>query len=179
MWNSISSCISFFEKPLKDFPLWLRYLQTRIEVSCMYLSCQLSKTPHKTLKFQQTLLPLQTKKNIGKSDRTEVFSTDIHWKKNHVHQQCTSYASAVRNSVGNAFFGNLVTWISSIFHLLSTLGLPHGDWTKQTVKILNLWGKTVADRSAWIKACLHIIFLLMGNFLRCIHKLDIFHYVCQ
>ena len=78
----------FFVKPLKDFPvyllilltLWLRYLQTRTKANCMYLSCQLFRTHHKTLKFQQKLLPLQ-KKNIGKPDRMQVFSTDIHWKK--------------------------------------------------------------------------------------------------
>ena len=95
----------FFVKPLKDFPvyslilvtLWLRYLQTRTKANCMYLSCQLFRTHHKTLKFQQKLLPLQ-KKNIGKPDRMQVFN----WyslKKNHLYQQCTSCASPVRNSV--------------------------------------------------------------------------------
>ena len=37
------------------------------------------------------------------------------------------------------------------------LGLHHGanprsHWTNQTVKKLNLWGKTAVDRGAWIKA---------------------------
>ena len=27
------------------------------------------------------------------------------------------------------------------------------QWTKQTVKKLNLWGETAVDKSAWIKAC--------------------------
>ena len=43
----------------------------------MYLSCQLFfETPHKTLQFQQKLLPLQ-EKNISKHDRMEVLSIDI------------------------------------------------------------------------------------------------------
>ena len=68
-------CI-FSETPLKDFPFYLlilhtlrlRYLQTHINESYMYLSSQLFfETPHKTLKFQEKLLPLQTK-IIGKHD---------------------------------------------------------------------------------------------------------------
>ena len=51
-----------FKTPLNNFlflspillTLWFRYLQTRIKESCMYLSSQFfSKTPHKTLKFQE------------------------------------------------------------------------------------------------------------------------------
>ena len=46
-----------------------------IPISFMYLSWQhFFKTPHKTLKFQQKLLLLQTKKYISKHDRMEVFS---------------------------------------------------------------------------------------------------------
>ena len=80
-------CTFFSEK---DFSLyspilltvWVRYLQARKKESCMYLSCQLFfKTPHKTLKFQQKLLSLQTEKNISKHDRMEVFSSNIHGKK--------------------------------------------------------------------------------------------------
>ena len=91
-------CI-FFEKPLKDFPLYspillthcLRYLQKHIMESFTYLSCQLFfKTPHETLMFQQKLLPLQTKKNLSKHNRMEVLSIDTHLK--NVYQKCTSYA---------------------------------------------------------------------------------------
>ena len=64
----------------------------------MYLSGQLFfKTPDKTLKLQQKLLPLQTKKNISKHDRTEVFSTDIHEKNmfNHKVQAMLLQSEAV------------------------------------------------------------------------------------
>ena len=56
---------------MKDFPIyslivftfWLRYLQTRIKESCMYLSGQrFFEIPHKTPKFQEKLLLLQAKK---------------------------------------------------------------------------------------------------------------------
>ena len=75
----------------------------------MCLSSQLFfETHHKTLKFhQKSLLLLQTK-NINKIDTMEVFSTYI-CTKNHVFQQCTSYASAVRKTDGNAFPGNVET----------------------------------------------------------------------
>ena len=81
-----------FEKPLKDFQpilltLWLRYLQTHIKSSCIYLPNQFFfKTPNKTLKFQQNCCCCW-QKNISKHDRMEVFLTDIH-RKNHVYQQC-------------------------------------------------------------------------------------------
>ena len=73
----ICMCMYIFsETPLKDFPFYLlilhtlrlRYLQAHINESYMYLSSQLFfETPHKTLKFQEKLLPLQTK-IIGKHD---------------------------------------------------------------------------------------------------------------
>ena len=66
------------------------------------------------------------KKNINKHGRTEVFSAHIHGK-NHVYQWCTSYASAFKKSVGNAFFGNLETWISKKFSSMSTMRIPHVD----------------------------------------------------
>ena len=33
-------------------------------------------------------------------------------------------------------------------------GTSQRQWTKQTVTILNLWGKTDVDKNAWIKPCL-------------------------
>ena len=59
------------------------------------------------------------------------------------NQLCVSYALTVRKSVRNAFSRNLETWILKIERL----------WSKQTVKKLNLWGKTVVDKSTWIKDC--------------------------
>ena len=56
----------------------------------------------------------------------EVFSTDVYGK-NHVYQRCTSYASAVRKSVGNAFSGGLETWVSKMFPSVFTMGITHGD----------------------------------------------------
>ena len=51
----------------------------------MDLSCKLFfETPHKTLTFQQQMLPMQTKKKkkkISKHDKMEVFSADIQRKK--------------------------------------------------------------------------------------------------
>ena len=39
-----------------------------------------------------------------------------------------------------------------------TMEAPHGDSKlKQTIKKLNLWGKTAVDKSAWIKPCIFII----------------------
>ena len=55
------------------------------------------------------------------------YSQLIFIEKNHFYQQCTSYASAVRKSVGNAFSGNLETRISFSPPSLFTLGIPHGD----------------------------------------------------
>ena len=63
---------------MKDFPLyspilltlWLKYLQTRMKASCMYL-CQLFfKVPRKTLKLQKKLLPLQIKKYRSKHEKS-------------------------------------------------------------------------------------------------------------
>ena len=53
----------------------------------------------------------------------------LNWysQKKNVYQQFTSYTSAVRKSVGDAFSGHLETWISKNFPLLSTLRIPHGD----------------------------------------------------
>ena len=83
----------------------------------------------------------------------EVLSTAIH-RKNHVYQQCTSYASVVRKSVRNTFSCNMETLIlKKKIPSLSTLGIPNGDiklsklWEK-----LNLWGKATVDKSDWIKA---------------------------
>ena len=59
------------------------------------------------------------------------------------NQLCVSYALTVRKSVRNAFSRNLETWILKIERL----------WSKQTVKKLNLWGKTVVDKSTWIEDC--------------------------
>ena len=79
--NSIYSCVFFcFEKSLKDFTLyspilftlWFSYLQIPIKESCMYVSCHsFFKTPHKSLKFKQTLLPLQTKKIYKQTRQNE------------------------------------------------------------------------------------------------------------
>ena len=65
-------CVCFFVENicvffLTDFPFyvpillmfWFRYLQTHIKESCMHLSSQFFfETAHKTLKFQEKLLPL-------------------------------------------------------------------------------------------------------------------------
>ena len=59
------------------------------------------------------------------------------------NQLCVSYTLTVRKSVRNAFSRNLETWILKIERL----------WSKQTVKKLNLWGKTVVDKSTWIEDC--------------------------
>ena len=125
-------CI-FFEKPLKDFPLyspillthWLRYLQKHIMESFTYLSCQLFfKTSHETLMFQQKLLPLQTKKKLSKQQN----GGTLHW---YSLKKCLSkmykLCFSIRKSIGNEFSGNLEPWISKYFPSLSTLGIPHGD----------------------------------------------------
>ena len=119
LWNSIYSCVFFcFEKSLKDFTLyspilltlWFSYLQIPIKESCMYVSCHsFFKTPHKSLKFQQTLLLLHIKKKYKQTWQNESILKWYSWKKINVYQQCTSCASAVRKSVGNTFSGNLET----------------------------------------------------------------------
>ena len=50
---------------------------------------------------------------------------NIHGK-NHIFQRCASYASAVREIVGNAFSSNLETWISKIPPLVASAGAPQG-----------------------------------------------------
>ena len=37
------------------------------------------------------------------------------------------------------------------------VGTSWRQWTKQIVKKLNFWGKTAADKSAWVKACTDMI----------------------
>ena len=63
------------------------------------------------------------------------YSQLIFIERNNVYQQCTSYTSAVSKSVGNAFSGNLQTWIlkKNLFTVYP------GDtswrlWTKKTKK---------------------------------------------
>ena len=55
------------------------------------------------------------------------YSQLIFIEKNHFYQQCTSYASAVRKSVGNAFSGSLETWTLQIFPSILSLGIPYGE----------------------------------------------------
>ena len=46
------------------------------------------------------------------------------------------------------------------FYLGVYLGpTPRSHWTKQRVKKLNLWGNKAVDKSAWIKACMTLLFL--------------------
>ena len=124
--------------------LWLRYLQTCIKASCMYLSCQLFfKTPKKNPKIP-TKTATADKKNISKHDRMEVFSTDIHWKKNHVCQQCTSYASAVRKEVGNIFLqsGDLnFIWLSFMVHICKMIISPGAFFIFSRIWFSRLSGK--------------------------------------
>ena len=54
-------------------------------------------------------------------------------------KRCTSYASAVKNSVRN--------------NLLANWKPKYRDRTKQEVKKLNICGKTAVDKSAWVKPC--------------------------
>ena len=77
----------------------------------MYHSCQLFfETPYKTLKFQQKLLPQQTKKKTtNKHDRMKVFSSDIHGKIMFTNNLEATYDFKVRKNVGNAFSDNLET----------------------------------------------------------------------
>ena len=91
-----------YQKTLIEKPL---YLQTCIKESFMYFSCHLFfKTPHKTLKFPQKLLPLQTK-NIN--NMTEWRYSQVTFTEKKII--LTSFLSAVRKSVGNTFSGNLET----------------------------------------------------------------------
>ena len=79
----------------------------------------------------------------------KVFSVDFNWKKKNAYQQCTSYASTVRESVRNAFSSSLETWISKFFLSLSTLGIPDGD--SKLSKLQKNWiygGKTAVDKRA-------------------------------
>ena len=69
------------------------------------------------------------------------YSQLIFIEKNHFYQQCTSYASAVRKSVGNAFSGDLETRISIFFPFAVRLrNTSWRHWIKQAVKKVNLWG---------------------------------------
>ena len=61
-WNTLETV---FHSILTILTLWFRYLQTRLQESCLYISSQLFfKIPHETLKFREKL-----KKNA--------FSTDL------------------------------------------------------------------------------------------------------
>ena len=93
--QSICSCVFFFffwKNPWKIFRyIHLLFLlfgwatQTRKKESCMYFSCQLFfKTPHETLKFQQKSCFCRQKR-YKQTLQNGLFSTDIHWKKNHVY----------------------------------------------------------------------------------------------
>ena len=70
------------------------------------------------------------------------FSTNGKWQWKLKSTMC-ELCLKVRKSVRNAFSRNLETWILKIERL----------WSKQTVKKLNLWGKTVVDKSTWIEDC--------------------------
>ena len=90
------------------------------------------------------------------------YSQLIFIEKNHFYQQCTSYASAVRKSVGNAFSGDLETRISIFFPFAVRLrNTSWRHWIKQAVKKVNLWGGrgTAVEKSAWRKAwkCINYI----------------------
>ena len=110
----------------------------------MYLSCQLFfETPHKTLKFQQKLLPLQ-EKNITKHDRMEVLSTDI--------QLSTMFKLCFcsQKECWKCIFWQLGVFNFKNFSFTVYPGnTSWRQWTKQTVKKLNLW-KDNGCRKKWL-----------------------------
>ena len=114
----------------------------------LYLPYQLFfKIPHKTLKFQYKLPPWQTKKYIGKHDRMEVFSTDIHWKKSclsTMYKLCFCSQKECRKCNFRQSEDLNFKYFSFAVHPGDT---SWRQWTKKTVKRLN-------DKSAWIKAWL-------------------------
>ena len=77
--------------------LWLSYLQAHIQKSCMYLSCKIL-----------TEITVAEDKTIN-TNMTKWRYSQLIFTEKYVYQQCTSYASAVRKSVGNAFSGSLET----------------------------------------------------------------------